>query len=305
VGGEMNIFQVLGQLDKLTESEPNEERVRLLQSFLAQESNVPYDQNAIILPEYCKELHEKSIDLLLRGYPGLGMHSSPSLVVKMLWQRFGCSFPFSIPDFLQPDDGTAPIFDIFRRFSEAILQPGETIEHADYGTFSFSGIAPESRKDAFLEGFSGSENGRMGAIIVTNKRLLAAGPRLVNEEGFIKFSRLLLFDDDSSYLASVDSFNHCQIDEVKFHTGIGLRSFRFVLRNVKFIETRTISHSTQTYLAPYGVLSTRYWTKLHGKTAIKEGDINCNLMLKEIRKQKKDVLMNRYRTLESKLLKFQ
>ena len=298
----MNIMQVLGQLDTLTQEKPNEERIHGLQSFLAREANIPYDKNALILPEYCKELHEKAVELLLRGYPGIGFASTPSLLIKLLWRRFGCKFPFQVPDFLQPDDGTAPIFDIYRRFCESILGPDEYIEHSDFGEFSFRIESQGSKMDEFLDGISGSRHGREGGIFVTNKRLIIVGPRLVNDQGHLTFERIILYDTVDTFFASADIFSLEELENVEFVKSRIASLLRFNIRSIKFLENRVISMSQSSFY-PYGVPSTKYWSTIHEKVMVKEGDLHAAVFLKGIKKQKKEILLERYLKLENKLMK--
>ncbi|MGY5854157.1 MAG: hypothetical protein RTU92_11360 [Candidatus Thorarchaeota archaeon] len=273
----MNIFQVLGELDKLTESIPTEETVHRLQSFLETESAVPYDPKVIIPPEFCKELHEKGADLLLRGYPGFLDKPSPLLIFKMLSQRFGCVTPFS-----------NPIFEIYRRFAETILNLGESIEFSDFGDFMFHHIGPESKTDKLWGVLTASPDGRKGAIIVTNQRLMVIGPRYATAfEEKVRLSRLIVYDDKSPHLASADIFDLSQIEEIKSPA-------RFLIKNLKYIESKSLS-----------IGQDQIWMKLHEDAALKQGDFICTISLIEVKKQKKDVRKARYQALEDKLKQIQ
>ena len=283
----------MGQIDKLSESEPTEENARILQTFLENEALVLYDPKSIILPEYCKELYGKAVELLLRGYPGIGDWSTPSVIVRLLENRFGCKFPIPVPEYFQPDDGTAPVFDIYRRFSEAILNTGECIEYADFGTFFFNIISPKSKKDILWE-LSFTLNGREGAIIVTNQRLMVVGPRPMTDQQRFSFNQFFLYDIDTPQFASADFFNLSQIEEITPYSR--WYDFSFVVRDIKYVETQDFS----IHIAP-----AQFWGKLHEDTDIKQGDFKCFVRLKELDRQKKDVLKRRYRSLESILLKFQ
>jgi hypothetical protein len=296
----MNIFQILGEIDAFSRSELTQESVQGLQDFLEKEAQIPFDPELVISPEFCKELHRKGIELLQRGYPGAGEMSSANLIVLMLSRRFGCTFPFQVPEYLQPEDGTGPVFDIYRRFAELILDPEEHIEYVDLGAFSFYDISPISRGNLLWK-LSSSSNGRIGAIVVTNQRFLAVGALLPHGNKQITLKQFLLYDMDSPQSASIDFIRHDRIQDITLDKR--WKSISFVAKDMKYFEKRELMISIpQPKVAHYQ--PPKVWLPLHSAEDVKRSDFGCHIILWEVYKQKKDVLKDRYRTLETSLSKF-
>lgn len=297
----MNIFQILGEIDAISNSELTQENVQRLQDFLEKEVQIPFDPKLIVSPEFCKELHRKGIELLQRGYPGAGQLPSASLILMLLTRRFGCTFPFQVPEYLQPDDGVGPIFDIYRRFAELILDTDEYIEYADFGAFSFYDNSPISKSNLLWK-FSNNANGRIGAIIITNQRILAIGPRLPIDHKRVTLKEFLIYDMDLPESASADFIHHDRIQDITLDRS--WKSLSFIAKDMKYFEKRELMTPIPQRKVAY-ISQPKVWLPLHSAEDVKQADFRCHVMLWEVYKQKKDVLKERYRTLERSLSKFQ
>jgi hypothetical protein len=285
----VNIHQILGQLETLTQNYPDKLSANKFHDFLVKEANEKYDPKKIVLPEYCQELHEKAPEILFRGYPGFGEFSTTKLIVQLLWDRFHYNFPFTVPDFLKPDVRLAPEFTIYYKFLKMIMDSNEALRYADFGRFEYEYTGPRTINDALLEGMHKPIiNGRIGPIFITNRRVILMGPRLAKLNNQMNIERRIVYEPNEPYLTGVDWFYNHKIDRLSIDTGHLGNFFQISIKDVPVTETAIM-------------YTTRFGSSIdmpEFKQDFKMMNLKITIILQKIPKQKKEVLRERYQKFE-------